>query len=181
MDSESIAFDLRTNEQLVNSVLNDFDLFVIDGKTFGSQSVERRINERNEKSKKAKESANLRWHKHKQECERIANVEQTQCEGNAIKERKGKEIKERKGEEENSHTAFAKKLLLNQLEREAIEVTTRKKITDDVIKEFNAHLITETKDHSHYSQYTSHLRNWLNKKPESTKNILPPSPKRKLT
>ncbi|MBL0317478.1 MAG: DUF4373 domain-containing protein [Flavobacteriales bacterium] len=56
-DYESIAFDIRSESDLVKSVVNDFDLFVIDGNTFGSSSVERRLNERNAKSESARQNA----------------------------------------------------------------------------------------------------------------------------
>lgn len=96
LDCESIAFDLRTDIEVVNSVIHDFGLFSIEGSTFGSLSVERRLNERNEKSRKAKESAVLRWDKHRQECERIAGALPSDSDSNANKgkERKRKEKKE---------------------------------------------------------------------------------------
>jgi hypothetical protein len=90
LDYDGIAFDLRINIEQAKSIINDFDLFVIDAEQFGSMSVERRLNERIEKSAKASQSANLRWQKHKDD----ANAMRTQSDGNAIKERKGKEIKE---------------------------------------------------------------------------------------
>jgi uncharacterized protein YdaU (DUF1376 family) len=71
LDYEGIAYDLRCKAELVRSVICDFDLFVIDGKVFGSASVERRLNERMAKSKKAAESAKHRWAK-KQEADAIA-------------------------------------------------------------------------------------------------------------
>ena len=77
-DYEGIAYDFRTNSDIVESVICDFDLFIIKNNEFGSLSVERRLNERNEKSRKAKESANFRW--------KNANALRTDCEGNAIKE-----------------------------------------------------------------------------------------------
>jgi len=89
-DYEGIAFDLRIDTNIVKSVINDFDLFIIKDDFFGSLSVQRRLEERNEKSKKASNSANCRWSKQKND----ANAMRTQCDGNAIKERKGKEIKE---------------------------------------------------------------------------------------
>ena len=88
-DYESIAYDLRADCDIIISIINDFDLFVIDGNEFGSSSIENRLNERNEKSKKARNAALSRWNK----SESNANVMQTHSEGNAIKERKGKEIK----------------------------------------------------------------------------------------
>ena len=91
LDCESIAFDLRTNEEAVQSIINDFDLFIIQGEKFGSLSVERRLEERVERSKKAQKSAFSRWNKD-------ANALQPQSDSNAIKERKGKENKESKEE-----------------------------------------------------------------------------------
>jgi chemotaxis protein histidine kinase CheA len=86
----SIAYDLRVDESVIKSVIEDFDLFIIDGNEFYSDNVQRRLDERNNKTVKAKESALKRWNK----CERNANAMQSQSEGNAIKEKKGKEIKE---------------------------------------------------------------------------------------
>jgi hypothetical protein len=96
-DYESIAYELRIDIDIVKSVINDFDLFVIDGNEFGSKSIENRLNERNEKSKKARESANYRWSKNKTD----ANALRTESDSNAIKEIKGKERKgkENKGKE----------------------------------------------------------------------------------
>ncbi len=90
-DCDGIAFDLRVDVLMVTSILNDFDLFVFDGDEFGSMSVQRRFDERINKSQKARESANKRWGKMRTHSERIEN----ECERNAIKERKGKDIKEK--------------------------------------------------------------------------------------
>jgi len=89
---ESIAYDLRTQVDKVKSIVENFGLFVIDGDFFGSLSVQKRLQERDVKSKKASDSAKKRWTVN-------ANALPTQCEPNAIKESKGKEkkVKERKG------------------------------------------------------------------------------------
>lgn len=87
-DCETIAFDLRTTKEIIKSILNDFDLFVFEGETFGSLSVQRRLEERDNKSTKARESAFKRWNKQKDN----ANALPTHSECNAIKERKGKKI-----------------------------------------------------------------------------------------
>lgn len=84
-DYEGIAYDLRTDSDLVASVVNDFDLFIFDGDYFGSNSVQERLDQRNDKSVKARKSASYRWDN--------ANALQTQSDSNAKKERKGKEIK----------------------------------------------------------------------------------------
>lgn len=104
-DYDSIAFDMRVDKKIVESVINDFDLFIIKDSYFGSKSIETRLDQRAEKSSKARESAYARWNKD-------ANALQTQSDSNAIKERKGKEIKvnksilkdinERKAEFKNS-------------------------------------------------------------------------------
>jgi hypothetical protein len=98
-DYEGIAFDMRTQTELVRSVVEDFDLFVTDKGHFGSLSVERRINERNEKSRKAKISANLRWSN--------ANALRTQSEGIAIKKEIKKEKHINKGNDESFHTEIS--------------------------------------------------------------------------
>lgn len=85
MDYDGIAYDLRSDSDIVRSVINDFDLFVFNGDFFGSKSVQERLEQRNIKSESARKSASYRWNN--------ANAMQTQSEGNAIKERKGKEIK----------------------------------------------------------------------------------------
>ena len=105
LDCDGIAFDLRTHSEIIQSIVFDFDLFVIDGDNFGSLSVQKRLDERESKSKKASESARRRWDGMRTHSERNANAMQTQSEGNAIKERKGKEIKgkEKKGNINQPH------------------------------------------------------------------------------
>jgi hypothetical protein len=99
LDYESIAFDLRADYEVVKSVISDFELFEVKDVIFASTSVQRRLDQRNNKSIKARESANKRW-----KAEEInANALQTESEPNAIKERKGKEIKERKEKEEENN------------------------------------------------------------------------------
>ncbi|MFA6946705.1 MAG: Lin1244/Lin1753 domain-containing protein [Pedobacter sp.] len=88
-DYDLIAFDMRADCEVVKSIVNDFELFVIDGSEFGSSAVERRLIERNGKSEKARQSAFKKWDKVKND----ANALRTHCEPNAIKERKGKENK----------------------------------------------------------------------------------------
>ena len=96
LDYDGIAFDLRTESDVIYSVLHDFDLFVFNGDHFGSLSVQNRINDRKDKSQKARDSAYSRWNKNKND----ANALQTQSDSNAIKERKGKEIKEKERKED---------------------------------------------------------------------------------
>ena len=118
-DYEGIAFDVRTNCEKIESIVNDFDLFIVDGDTFGSMSIERRLNERKEKSRKAKESASYRWNN--------ANALRTECDGNAIKEKKVKEKKEKK-----------------EIKEEDIIISDEIKIKNEAFEKFNNWLDTET-------------------------------------
>lgn len=83
-DYDGIAFDLRTDIETVRSIIEDFNLFVIENGFFGSISIGNRIEYRNEKSKKARDNAYKRWNKE----EIDANALPPQCDPNAIKESK---------------------------------------------------------------------------------------------
>ena len=135
---DTIAFDLRADEQLVKSIICDFDLFVVKGEFFGSLSVQKRLDNRSEKSKKARDSAMKRWSKStmpeipfneqadtnamRTQCERIENS----CDGNAIKESKEKEIKEKS----------YKKLLLSEIKISDFPMLNEKHV--DIARAFNS-------------------------------------------
>ncbi len=89
-DCDGIAYDLRVQSEVVHSILHDFNLFVFEGENFGSMSVQKRIDERDSKSKKASQNARKRWVSNVND----ANAMPPHSDRNAIKERKGKEIKE---------------------------------------------------------------------------------------
>jgi hypothetical protein len=61
LDYEGIAYDLRSDIDTIKSIINDFDLFMIEDDIFGSKSIENRIQERSEKSSKARTSALSKW------------------------------------------------------------------------------------------------------------------------
>ena len=84
LDYDGISYDLRVYDTVVESIINDFDLFEISGDTFGSISIQKRLEIRNEKSKKARESVAKRWAKD-------TNVSQPAYERNTKKEKKVKE------------------------------------------------------------------------------------------
>lgn len=88
-DFEGIAFDLHTNEEIIRSVVCDFDLFIINDGIFSSVSVQRRLELRNEKSNKARLSAMNRWNKN-------ANALQTHTDSTAINKSKVNESKVKK-------------------------------------------------------------------------------------
>lgn len=85
-ECDTYAFGLRTECEQLKRVINDYGLFAFEDGNFYSESVNRRLKIRAEKSEKASNSAHIRWNN--------ANAMQTQSEGNAIKESK---VKEKKG------------------------------------------------------------------------------------
>lgn len=91
LDYEKIAFQLHIDDKkIIESVINDFKLFKISEDNFSSKSVARRLKERDNKSEKARQSAFQRWNKEDANASKNdANAMRTQCDSNAIKERKG--------------------------------------------------------------------------------------------
>lgn len=75
-------------QQFINDCICEFKLFESDGISFWSNSLIRRMAEKEERSQKARQSANARWNKQPH-----ANAMQTHSDSNAIKESKEKENK----------------------------------------------------------------------------------------
>ncbi len=94
---ESYAYTLRAKFSTLESVIRDFNLFVLDDKFIRSASVERRLAARHEKSEKYAKNAQKRWEK----SDSNANGMQLHSNGKAGKEIKGKDSKgkDKKGEE----------------------------------------------------------------------------------
>lgn len=185
-DCDSYAFALRTSEECINSLINDFGLFENDGQRFWSESVLRRMNQRNAKSEKAKESALKRWNKpdsNSNASKKYANALQTQSNSNAIKERKEKEIKEEIDKEENSSPSSApipvfkrgfdsmeevKDSIIND-ENSLMDIGAVAKVPDpkDVkirIEEFFTFQKAIDKFHTDRSEFKKHFFSWSAKK-----------------
>ena len=84
---ETIAFELRTDSERIGDVLKKFGLFLFRSDYFYSESVNKRLRLRDEKSDKAKESALKRWNT---PDKGDANALRTDSDGNAIKVNKSK-------------------------------------------------------------------------------------------
>lgn len=65
---------------------------------------------------------------------------------------------------EGTHTDFAKKIMSVEceLDRNAIGVTCKKVLTNDVVNRFNAHCVNQTKVHITFDKWKSHLASWYN-------------------
>jgi len=140
LDYELLSYDLRADDELLKSILNDFDLFYNDGNFFGSNSVKKRLEKRKEKSEKAKRSVEKRWNKYNKNQPDNTNVLQEDEKRNTIKERKGKEskIKESKIKEnkvkENKVKLSGEKILLEKFN--SINVIQHKNFTQKMKKAF---------------------------------------------
>lgn len=96
VDYNGLAWEFRSDNALIKSVIEDFGLFDFteDRKCFYSTSLLNRMKLKEEKSEKARESANKRWLKNKELSEDDANALPPHSESNAIKQSKAKERKE---------------------------------------------------------------------------------------
>ena len=63
LEYERISFELRTEVRIIESVIRDFELFQFDENRFWSESVLERLQERCDRSEKARHSINKRWNK----------------------------------------------------------------------------------------------------------------------
>jgi hypothetical protein len=108
-DFESIAYDMRAEYDIVKSVIRDFGLFVFENGSFGSLSIERRLEERSRLSEKARQKALKRWNKAKCDAPEDIKEDATALKNDATalkndatasKIDAGKEIKERKERKE---------------------------------------------------------------------------------
>ena len=179
-DIECIAFDLRINEQIIESIIKDFNLFDLTNGGFSSISVQKRMEKRNEKSEKASLSASKRWNN--------ANAMQTQSDSNALNESKVKENKVNESKLNNINNNISKnfEVIQLQLEKKSKMVSFEKSdIFDfDIFKtKFNewspekikhyyesALAYSESKGVK-YINWTSAIKNWDRKNPYlQTKN-----------
>jgi hypothetical protein len=87
-----VARKYNTTTPKVETVIRNYGLFIINEDAFFSLSLNLRMEQKDAKSLKAKESVTARWNK---KYENDTNVLQTLSECNTIKESKVKEIKEK--------------------------------------------------------------------------------------
>jgi len=128
-DYSVLAFSLQCDEDKLKSVIEDFDLFVIEDGCFYSKRLNEHIDTINSKSAKAKESASKRWNN--------ANAKRTQSDSNASrveysKEDKSKVKKNKKGVDYYNDIAFP----------DYYDIHYAKRIEQDInkTKEYHEHL-----------------------------------------
>lgn len=91
---DRISFELRTDKNVIQSIINDFDLFKTDDENFWSESVLERLRKRCEKSEKTRESINKRWERYRKDTNVLRSNDKRNT--SKVKESKVKENKEEK-------------------------------------------------------------------------------------
>jgi hypothetical protein len=159
-DYDSIAFALREDFETIKSVINDFDLFIIEYDEFYSESLLKRMKLKEEQSDKAREAANKRWNKKSN-----ADAMQTHSERNAnpmqLKESKVKEIKVNK----DSHNEIFRTLWKSNqwIESVCMMFKSSKKETLDHLDKFRIECITKDEFKETEKDAKSHFVNWIKK------------------
>ena len=163
---KSIAFALQTQEDSIKKIINDYDLFFLDNDYFWSESLLKRMELKEERSEKARESAKKRWNK-----DIDATAMRTHSERNAnamqLKESKVKEIKENQIKEskvnEDSHNAIFRELWKNNIWLEGLAINWKADL-----KEVQNHLNTFRQECILKSDYKEneklakeHFFNWV--------------------
>lgn len=98
IDYNVIAYDLRVSSAIVKSIINDFGLFAFsddeEGKRFYSESLMRRMDIKDSKSKQARRAAQVRWGNNNDNPKKeVVNADamRTHNGSNASKEKESKE------------------------------------------------------------------------------------------
>ena len=106
-DYDCIGYALRETGDTIKQLVEDYDLFIIDGDCFYSESLHQRMLMKEERSQKARESALKRWKPN-------AKAKRLHSEPNAIKESKVKESKKSKEKKIKKYILDFKSKILDQ-------------------------------------------------------------------
>lgn len=179
MHYKSIAFALQTHENSIEKIINDYDLFCTDEQFFWSESLLKRMELKEERSEKARESAKKRWNK-----DVDANAMRTHSERNAnamqLKESKVKEIKENQIKEskvnEDSHNAIFRELWKNKIWLEGLAINWKADIKEvqDHLNTFRQECILKADFKENEKLAKEHFFNWVkrgNPIPKNEKTI----------
>jgi hypothetical protein len=158
---KSIAFALHTQEDSIKKLINDFDLFAIEGEYFWSESLLKRMEMKESKSEKARQSAKKRWNQ-----ENDANAMRTHSDGNAnamqLKESKVKESKVNILTEE-SHNEIFRKLWASSIWLEGIAI--KNKVTKEEVQkhlnDFRLECILKDELKVDEKDAKNHFINWM--------------------
>jgi hypothetical protein len=184
---KGIAFALQSHEDCIKKLINDFDLFQFDDQYFWSESLLKRMELKEERSEKARESAKKRWNR-----DIDANAMRTHSERNAnamqLKESKVKEIKENEIKEneikeskvnEDSHNAIFRQLWNNNIWLEGLAMNWKADLTEvkNHLNTFRQECILKADFKENEKLAKEHFFNWVKrgnpvpKKESKSKNV----------
>jgi hypothetical protein len=160
---KGIAFALQTHEDCIKKLINEFDLFEIDEQYFWSESLLKRMELKEERSEKARESAKKRWNR-----DIDANAMRTHSERNAdamqLKESKVKEIKEKETKvNEDSHNAIFRQLWNNNIWLEGLSMNWKADLTEvkNHLNTFRQECILKADFKENEKLAKEHFFNWV--------------------
>lgn len=153
-----------------NSLVGDDDVlrqkFIETEHGFYNVRLSLEMDARAKKSSNISEAAKQTWKKRKNTIV-IQSYNKSNTNVIRIENENENEIKDDNVIENNTHLIFAERFFESkyELDREAVEISTKKEVTREILQEFNANLLNSNKKHFHFSEYKKHLVNWLYKKP----------------
>lgn len=153
-----------------NSLVGDDDVlrqkFIETEHGFYNVRLSLEMEARAKKSSNISEAAKQTWKKRKNTIV-IQSYNKSNTNVIRIENENENEIKDDNVIENNTHLIFAERFFESkyELDREAVEISTKKEVTREILQEFNANLLNSNKKHFHFSEYKKHLVNWLYKKP----------------
>ena len=158
---KSIAFALHTQEDSIKKLINDFDLFAIEGEYFWSESLLKRMEMKESKSEKARQSAKKRWNQ-----DNDANAMRTHSDSNAnAMQLKESKVKESKGNilTEESHNEIFRKLWASSiwLEGIAIKNKVKKEQVQNHLNDFRLECILKDELKVDEKDAKNHFINWM--------------------
>lgn len=142
--------ECSTAERFVDDCINEFNLFSSDGIFFWSDSLQRRMDLREQTSEKRRAAANVRWDKKKVD----ANALHKDSKSNA----NGMQGKERKGNKNESKKKYADNVLLTEKEYNNLCEKYGKELTDKSISYLSSYKVE--KDYKTKSDNLT-IRRWV--------------------
>jgi len=160
---ERIAFELRTNNELIKDIIENYGLFEIDDLKLWSNTAMARLKKRIEKSEKARVSVKKRWDKY----ERNTNVKEmkSECNTSKVKESKVKVVEENKNTVIDSAPQLKK--LLDELQQQQIdemkEFTLYSGNFEELKQKFCVEFIGRYGLNKTFNEALEALRSWMHK------------------
>lgn len=177
-DYNVISYEIRVAADKVKSIVEDYGLFTFtdDGKRFYSESLNRRMDIKEEKSEKAREKAKKRWAK--QNNDATAMLQHSYSNADAMQGKESK-VKESKGNNTPPPVfqidVFMQKALKDEMyfivpliQQQQQNGLTLQNLPG-WMQTFNSELKSNTDTNKSEQDYRAHFKNWLRRRLEGQK------------